>query len=247
VNAKRDKTFAVIIANENYPEAPVNFALNDGRIFREYCQKTLGLPESNIKLHEDATLGRIIAAVDQVKEIAGVFDEAEVIVYYAGHGVPDKKKNTYLLPVDGSSSNITATGYSLERLYTELSKPNLKTVTVFLDACFSGAQRGGAMLDLEQRGTAVKPKQVIPSGNTIVFSATQGDETAYSYREKGHGMFTYFLLKKLQESKGEVTLGELGNYIATRVRQQAVMNSKSQTPTVSPSPSLANWQSLKLK
>lgn len=83
----------------------------------------------------------------------------------------------------------------------------------------------------------------------VVFSAASGDETAYPYKEKGHGLFTYFLLKKLQESKGNCTLGELGEYIQTNVRQQSVVvNRKSQTPTVVPSANIANdWKNLKLR
>ncbi len=248
-NAKNENLFAFIIANENYPEAPVPFALNDGRVFKEYCLKTLGLPDNNIKMFEDASLGRIIAAVEQIKEIADVYDgEAEVIIYYAGHGVPDDQRNTaYLLPVDGNGSDITTTGYSLEKFYSELSKLNLKSVTVFLDACFSGAKREDEMLT-SARGIAIKVKEEAPRGNMVVFSAATGDETAHQYEEKGHGLFTYFLLKKLQETQGEVTYGELSDYLNRQVkRQSVVINNKRQTPTVIPSASLTNWERLKLK
>jgi len=242
--------FAFIIANENYPEAPVPFALNDGRIFKEYCLKTLGLPEKHIRLFEDATVGKIIAAIEQIKEVADAYDgEAEIILYYAGHGVPDEKKNTaYLLPVDGSSSDITTTGYSLEKLYAELGKLNLKSITVFLDACFSGAKREDEML-ASARGVAVKVKDEAPKGNMVVFSAATGDETAHQYEEKGHGLFTYFLLKKLQETQGNVNFGELSDYVTKQVkRQSVVINNKRQTPTVIPSISLSDkWQGMKLK
>ena len=78
-----------------------------------------------------------------------------------------------------------------------------------------------------------------PQGNLVVFTAAQGDETAYQYAEKGHGMFTYFLLKKLQESKGDVTLGELGDYITNEVKRESLLNNnKIQTPTVIPATGL---------
>jgi len=82
-----------------------------------------------------------------------------------------------------------------------------------------------------------------------VFSAAQGDETAYPFKEQKHGMFTYYLLKKLQESKGNVSLGELGDYITTQVKQQSVVvNRKSQTPTVVPSSAMSGeWKGWKLK
>jgi len=81
-----------------------------------------------------------------------------------------------------------------------------------------------------------------------VFSAAQSDETAYPYHEKGHGMFTYFLLKKLQESKGKVTLGELSDYIINNVRQKSIVeNNKSQTPVVTPAEALTEkWETMHL-
>ena len=62
-------------------------------------------------------------------------------------------------------------------------------------------------------------------------------------------MFTYFMLKKLKESKGDMTLDELSEYVITNVKQQSiVVNGKSQTPTVSTSVSLSEgWKELKLK
>jgi hypothetical protein len=140
-----------------------------------------------------------------------------------------------------------ATGYKLDDLYSKLGEFPAKNITVFMDACFSGAQRSGDML-ASARGVAIKTSHGKPSGNMVVFSAAQGDETAYPYKEKGHGLFTYFLLKKLQETQGDVTLGELNNYITNNVQQQSiVVNNKSQTPTVIPSTSLTNWENLKLK
>ena len=83
----------------------------------------------------------------------------------------------------------------------------------------------------------------------VVFSASQGDETAYPYKGQSHGMFTYFLLKKLQETNGDATLGELRDYINSKVRQCSIVeNSKSQTPTVVPSATVASeWRSMKLR
>lgn len=243
-------TFAFIISNENYPDAKVPYALNDGRMFKEYCQKTLGLPEKHIKVYEDATFGKIINAVDQIKAIADAFDgNVHSIIYYAGHGVPDEKKSTaYLLPIDGSSSDIATTGYSLEKLYSELGSLKCKSVTVFLDACFSGSKREGDML-ASARGVAIKTKNEEPKGNLIVFAAATGDETAHQYSEKGHGLFTYFLLKQLLNSKGSSTLGELFDYISTQVkRQSVVVNNKRQTPTVSYSAQIGDaWRTISLK
>ena len=99
------------------------------------------------------------------------------------------------------------------------------------------------------RGVAIASKQEAPLGNMVVFSAAQGDETAYPYAEKGHGLFTYFLLKKLKDSKGNVDYGTLGEYIRQQVsRKSVVVNSKPQTPTVSYAPQMSKtWKSMTLK
>jgi len=247
-NTVNEKTFAVIIANESYRrEADVFYAKNDGEVFKEYCLQTLGLPKKNVKLTTDATLNDFRAAIDWISGVAESFEgEISIIFYYAGHGIPDESsKNAYLLPVDGYGSNV-ATGYKLDDLYKTLGNLPAKSVVVFLDACFSGAQRSGEML-ASTRGVAIRAFQGMPTGNMVVFSAAKGDQTAQHYREKGHGLFTYFLLKKLQETQGEVTLGELGAFIKKEVEQESSVIGKKQTPTVIPSANLENWQNLKLK
>ena len=242
-------TFIVIVANENYQSVdPVPFALNDGNIFREYCLKTLGVPEKQIKYVPNATGNQIKAQVTWLQNICEVFEDAHVIFYYAGHGIPDESSRTaYLLPVDGLGSDVT-TGYKLDNLYAALGNIPAKNVTVFMDACFSGSKRENGML-ASARGVAIKARSGMPQGNMVVFSAAQGDETAYPNNDEKHGMFTYYLLKKLQETEGNVTLQELGDYITRNVSQQSILlNGKSQTPCVTPSATLdASWREWKLK
>lgn len=244
-----DKTFAVIISNENYAMvSKVPMALNDGATFSRYCRKTLGLPKNNIRLYQDASFGVMIRALRDIKDIAEAYPgDIRVIFYYAGHGIPNEAtKDAFLLPVDADGTQ-TEGCYSLNRLYSELGSLNAKSVVVFLDACFSGANRDGGML-ASARGVALKARQEAPQGNMVILSAASDDETAFPYKEKGHGLFTYFLLKKLQDSKGNVTLAELGDYVITNVRQQSVViNRKSQTPVITPSTTMSNsWKSMKL-
>lgn len=246
---QQSDVFAVIIANEIYQvEKPVQYAENDGKTFEEYCKKTLGLPEKNVHFIKNATLNNIKHEIKWLQDVIAVYNgNAKVIFYYAGHGIPDEQnKSAYLLPIDGYGTDVT-TGYALEDLYKALGSLPSKSITVFLDACFSGAKRDGDML-ASARGVAIKVKQSNPTGNMVVFTAAQGDETAYPYKEEGHGLFTYFLLKKLQKTKGDVTLGELGDYIKTQVeRQSIVTNGKLQSPSILPASSIGNsWKEWKL-
>lgn len=248
-NLRNENTFVVIIANENYEQvASVPYANNDGKIFQQYCEKALGIPSENIKLHIDATFNHIRLALSWLKDVCDVYNgDASVIFYYAGHGIPDVKDNSsYLLPADGDGRYV-ATAYKLDELYTTLGSMSAKSVVVFMDACFSGANRNGQMLASE-RGVALKSRPGQPKGNMVVFSAAQGDETALPNDAERHGMFTYYLLKKLQENKGNITLGELADYLVREVGRRSVVVSKLQTPCVTPSATLdSSWREWKLK
>lgn len=244
-----DNTFAVIIANEKYTLVPqVPMAGNDGRVFAQYCEQTLGLPKENILQYPEATYGKMIRAMQNIKDIANAINDKpiRVLFFYAGHGIPNESSHdAFLLPIDADGTH-TEVCYPLKKLYDELASLNAYSVVVFLDACFSGMSGDGKSLMASSRGVALKPKQVNPTGNMVVFSAASNDETAYPYPDHGHGLFTYFLLKKLQESKGNTNLGSLAEFITDNVKQKSVLiNHKIQTPTITSS--MTNWQKLKLR
>lgn len=245
-----ENTFAVIIANEKYSLVPtVPMAGNDGKIFAEYCKKTLGLPDENILQYPDATYGKMLRAMKDIKNIASAYPDIKVIFYYAGHGVPNEAtRDAFLLPIDADGKQ-TEVCYPLKKLYAELSALGTQSVIVFLDACFSGATGDGKSLMASARGVEIETNEEEVLGNLVIFSATTSGQTAYPYKERSHGLFTYYLLKKLQESKGNTTLGELGNYITKNVQQRSVLiNHKIQTPTVTPSSGmLERWEKMKLK
>lgn len=247
---KNNNIYAIVIANENYQsEDKVPFAIHDGRTFVEYCNRTLEIPETNIDFFTDASFNNIRKAINNAKMFADVAGEnAQIIFYYAGHGIPDEmNKSAYLLPVDGDGSDVV-TGYKLDDLYAQLGALHVKNVTIFMDACFSGSKRDGSKL-ASARGVAIKVRPSAPQGNMLVFTASNGDETAYGYSDKSHGLFTYFLLKKLQETSGNVTYGELFDYIESNVKMKSFqVNRKLQTPTAVIAPAFAsNWKNLQLK
>lgn len=244
-----ENTYALIIANEDYQFVdPVNFASHDGEVFKEYCIKTLGIPEKQVRYCANASYGVISGGVDWLSYALNNFEDSKAIVYYCGHGIPDEKTgDAFIVPVDGKGTN-TATCYSLNKLYTTLAATKAVNVTYFMDACFTGANKEGSML-VAARGVAREAKKEKLDGNAVVFSASSADETAMTYPEKGHGLFTYFLLKKLQETSGDVTYDELAAYINKNVKKEAfLINEKPQTPVVATSPKAASsWKAMKLK
>lgn len=231
-NIDNINTFMVIIGNEDYThEIKVTYAKNDANILKEYAISTLGIPERNIHKVLNATYGQMLNEIDWINDIARVYKgEAKLVFYYAGHGVPNTSDNSaYLLPVDGKSNN-TATAIKLGDLYDKLEEYETKNTTVFFDACFSGGSRNGMLV--KGRGVKINPKIEPVEGKVLVFSSSSGDETALPFNEMQHGLFTYYLLKKLQISKGDVTYGELFDFVSTNVMKQSVINGNPQNPQV---------------
>jgi uncharacterized caspase-like protein len=251
VQVHKDR-FALIVGNEDYSsyqpglnkESNVTFARNDAGIVKQYFEGALGISSDQIDYYLDATAGQMKQAVDRLaKIIKNTNGRAEVFVYYAGHGLPDENKDAYLIPVDITGNNVQG-GIKLSEFYAALTEYPSNRVTVFLDACFSGASRGQELMAM--RGVKIKPNYQTVQGNMVVFAASTGEQGSLPYHDKQHGIFTYFLLKKIQESNGFVTYQELGEYLQTEVGlKSVVVNRKEQNPTVLVSPeaqgSFSKW------
>lgn len=143
-------------------------AQHDGRAFRRYCENVLGIPGENIHYVEDATLGHMTTELNWATRVATAYEgESQLIIYYAGHGIPNEKNGSgYLLPVDVAGNDISS-AYSLSELYASLGGLNAKNITLFMDACFSGTKRGDGMLT-SARGVAIKAKPEAPKGKKYV-------------------------------------------------------------------------------
>lgn len=244
---------ALIIGNENYndfqmglsAEMNVAFARNDAAVFRQYTEKVLGVEERNIFFITDATSGKMNQEINKVTAILSrMGNDAELIFYYAGHGFPDENTRTpYLMPVDVSAANLSS-AIKLGDVYQKLAATGAR-ITIFLDACFSGGGRESGLL--AARGVKVKPREDALSGKMVVFSASTGEQSSLPNQSEKHGMFTYFLLKKLQETQGNISLQSLADYLNREVSIESLReNGKEQDPTVLVSPELSDvwgtWQ-----
>ena len=238
VNSRK---FALIIGNEDYSkyqpglqsEMNVLYARNDAVIVKEYVTRVLGFPEENVYLLQDATTGEMNQKIELISKLAlKTGAEAEILFYYAGHGLPDEATHTpYLIPVDVSGTNLSS-AIKLSEIYRRFSKTGSKRITIFLDACFSGGGRESGLL--AARSIRIKPSEENIAGNMVVFSATKGDQSAMPYKSEKHGLFTYYLLKKLQETSGNISYGNLADYLTKTVSIESLkINQKEQDPEVS--------------
>lgn len=247
----RNNTYALVIGNQNYRfVSDVPYAIHDARVFADYCNKTLGVPSENIHITEDATKQMILEEElqDWLSKIQDPEDK-NLIVYYAGHGVPDVKNQNkaYLLPTDVRGTN-PQRGIPLDDFYRKLGDLDFNQTTVFLDACFSGVNRENEGVTEGLRAVEVEAENAeLGDGRVVVFSAAQGNETAQGFPEEGHGLFTYYLLKEIRDSKGMTTFGSLSDAVSTNVSQMApqMKMRKHQTPTTSATEELGDgWRRL---
>lgn len=256
LNSSNSNRFALIIGNEDYHsqqpglnnEVDVDFAERDAITFKEYAIKVLGIPEDNITLlinTKAVEMGREIKKLGLfAKPLSG---KAELYFYYAGHGLPDEiTKESFIIPVDVSSSDLRY-AQKLNELYNTLTEFEPRKVIVFLDACFSGGARNQGLI--AARGVKIKPKTDLLNGNIIVLSASSGDQSSLPYKEKKHGLFTYYLLKKIQETKGNITIKELSDYLKEEVGVNSLkINNKEQSPQINISSEIENsWQNWLIK
>ncbi len=234
IKAKSNKNaYAIVIGVEKYRQKlpKADYADNDARIMAEYLTKVMGYPEENIViLINDRALKS-----DLEKYIGrwlpnNVEKDSSVFIYYSGHGAPNPKTgDAYLVPYDGDPSFIEETGYPLKRLYAKLDMLPVKEIIVVLDSCFSGAG-GRSVLAKGARPLVMNmDKQVFHSDRIAILTASAGNQISSTHEEKGHGLFTYFLLKGIKEGNAE--LGTLYNYLKPQVERIArKMYNNEQTP-----------------
>lgn len=250
--------FALIIGNEDYSsyqtgidsESNVDFAMNDARKFKEMCINLFGIKEEKIVYLENARQMEMVRAVNKLSLLIKASEgKAEVLVFYAGHGFPDEKtKEPFLIPVDVSGSDLAfGGGIKLTKFYELLTEHPAERVTVFLDACFSGGARNQGLV--AARGVKIVPKETKQAvkKKLIVFSASSGNETSLPYKQMKHGMFTYYLLKKLNDANGNVSYKELSDYLKYEVNVNSLLiNNKEQQPQTNVSAEVGeewkNWK-----
>ena len=240
IAVKNPNKYAIIIGNEDYSsrqsglssESNVAFAVNDAKTFMKYAEQTFGVEEKNIYYLENATSGEMNQKITLVCQILQKLNgNGELVFYYAGHGYPNEiTKSPYLMPVDVNATNLN-NAINLFELYKKITDSKPKKATVFLDACFSGGGRDQGLL--AARAVKVKPKTEVINGNIVIFTATSEEQSALPYKDKQHGMFTYYLLKEIQLQNGLVNYEQLFKKIYQNIGIESLkVNQKTQDPQV---------------
>ena len=240
----KDHAYAVIVGVEDYRDLPkVDYARRDAEMVKAYLTKSLGYREQNIVmlLNDRVTKSDLEARFEKwLPKQVGENKEAEVFVYYGGHGAPDPNTNqAFLVPYNGDPAYLETSAYPLTRLYETLGKLPAKNITVVMDSCFSGAG-GRSVIRKGARPMLIKVENpLMASQNMVVLSAAAGNQISNALPEKRHGLFTYYFLKGLQgeadaNKDGGVDVEELYAYLKPKVETEARRMNAEQSPQLLP-------------
>lgn len=216
---------AVVIGNANYEKTKaVDYALNDAASVKQYLITTFGLKEANIFYVEDARKSDFEVLFGVKGNAKGkLFNnvkagKSDVFVFYAGHGATGlNDKNAYFIPVDCDAQYLEIGGYPTDVFYQNLAQIPAKSFTIWLDACFSGT-------DLVQNVSpiVIKGKGFMGVRNGMLLASSADDQYSTWYPEQGHGLFTYFLLRGIQQARADtngdrkLTFNELYQFMSDK-------------------------------
>jgi hypothetical protein len=230
---------AIIIGIQNYKRVPkAEFANSDASAFYDYAIRALGVKPENIKLmlDEQADEVEILAAFKNWLPVKVKKARTDVYVFYSGHGLPsDDGKNLYILPFGADRQFIEKTALNQQEIITAIQSVSPKSVTMFMDACYSGQTRNGDTLLASARPVSIKASVNQFPAEFTVFNASASDQIASSSPELKHGIFSYYVMRGMEgdadENKdGRITAGELQDYLSEMVGRQAMAQSRSQKP-----------------
>ena len=227
----RPDDIAVIIGNADYKKGKdipnVTPAYADAAGIKNYIKQSLGISDENIIFLKDASQAELIATFGSKENPKGqLFNyvkagKSRVFVYYSGHGAPGGENgSSYIVPTDAQASLIDLNGYSLKTLYKNLSKIPAKSVTVVLEACFSGASQSGSVIT-KASPIYLKAKETGVPPNITVIAAGAANQIASWEQDSSSGLFTKYFLKGMSgeadakpygNGDGKVGYDELGRY-----------------------------------
>jgi hypothetical protein len=160
-----------------------------------------------------------------------------VVIYFAGHGASEIDQrgierdglSKYLVPIDADPDDLYSTALPMDEMQNVLARIDAERVTVFLDACYSGAAGGRTFASTKTRTVNVDDiflDRLTRSKGRAIVTASRPSELSIELTELGHGVFTYYLVRGLQgyadlNRDGIVSLQELYEYLAQEVSRKS--------------------------
>ncbi|MEX2640681.1 MAG: hypothetical protein WD266_08325, partial [Balneolales bacterium] len=220
---------AVLIGNGGYGEALPGFG-DSGRsleLMKSYLTGPMGYYPENVLVIEDATEADFLELFSQTDSTTLmnrqiIPDTTEVVVYYLGLAVNDRRDETeaYLLPVDYSLTNPSQRLISASYFFRALGRLQTRSTVVMMESDFMRLNvenqqqfalnpRGGTLLrELAAHVTRDNDRA------SVFFAANRTQQAGIFASLDGrtdnrHGIFTYYFCRALKD--GRVSTGEIYN------------------------------------
>jgi hypothetical protein len=170
---------AVVIAIQDYVYVQdIPGALENGDAWRQWLEKTRGVPEVKWLLDRAATKEEVLRAAREVAGRARPGGTVWFVFIGHGHPIPGVQKDVLLLGADvqPTANSLAERGLRRSELDAALSGGKQKSTVVVLDACFTGSgTRGEALVSgLEPALTSDSWR----SSRLTVLSAAKADQVA---------------------------------------------------------------------
>jgi hypothetical protein len=238
--AKPRDAVAIIIGVEKYKSIPdADFANRDASVFYDYARRALGIKPENISLLVDdkANSVAILRAFKTWLPARVNKNTTDVYVFYSGHGLPSEDGDSlYFLPHEVERDLLERTAINQKEVIQTIQRASPKSVTMFIDSCYSGQSRTGTSLLASARPISIAPKAStdFPS-NFMVISASAPDQISSSSPELKHGIFSYYLMLGMEgeadvNKDGQITVGEMQTYLSQQVTRRAIGMNRTQSP-----------------
>jgi uncharacterized protein YjbI with pentapeptide repeats len=236
-DAREGRKKALIISISDYSKLrPLDFCKNDGEEMYDLL-KSLG--------YEIADTNRLIGEVkwETMREaILKFFGDRSIkakdtlLFYFSGHGVPDGYGDNYLATSEIDPNEPDFRGFSFDEITKMMYKSVSTKIITMLDCCYSGAARIAGPNKASEDAAAKLAREAIDNKSKILeegqgkclLAASMATQEAYGLKEKGHSIFTYYLLEGLRGGNGEsvdkdgrVTPDSLGTYVYDKVTDVA--------------------------
>jgi hypothetical protein len=230
---------AIIIGIEKYKRvAKADFANADAQDFYDYASRALGIKQENIKLliDEDADDLEILQAFQNWLPLKVKKGKTDVYVFFSGHGYPSEDgKSLYFLPYGVDKNFMERTAVKQNEVISALQTVQPKSVTMFIDSCYSGQTRGGDTLVASAKPIALKHSEASYPPEFTVITASNMDQISWSSPDLKHGIFSYYLMKGMEgeadlNKDGKISVAEMQEYLSDMVGRQAMGMNRKQHP-----------------
>jgi len=220
INPYLQSFHALVIGNNDYLKLPkLKTAVSDAEVVEKILRKFYGF---KTQLIINGTRRDIVIALYNLRR--KMYEEDNLLIYYAGHGYYDEASNRgYWLPVE-SQRGSTVDWISNADITDKLKAYRARHVLVVADSCYSGTLTRGMNIvikepDYFERIAPKRSRTALTSGGNEPVSDWSGGE---------HSVFAKAFIQALQDNTGVID----GTTLFTKIRRPVVLNAP-QTPQYS--------------